>query len=864
VVASLRSVVHGSFTLRQGATAGVLAALAALAAAPSLHPGTAPRPAPSRVAGLEGLPLGARGPVAAALGAVDRAYLVHGGAAWNPAQRLRVRFSREGIGVTSGGAYAAFALQGYGHRGALAGVSAVRPGARANRVTYARGALREWYANGPLGVEQGFDVAARPRAGAGPLTFAMRITGDLATRHAHDAIALSGHGVRLRYGGLVATDARGRALRAWLELDGARLLLEVDDRGARYPLRIDPLIQQADVTASDGAAGDVLGASVAVSGNAIVAGAPFHEVGSNKKQGVAYLFVEPPGGWTNTSAPSAELTASDGAAGDLFGLSVAISGTTVVVGAAEHESSQGAAYVFAMPPSGWAGSLHESAELTAAGGNPGDLFGSSVAVLGNVVVVGAPERKVEAEERQGRAYVFVEPVGGWSGALNQNARLDASDGVKDDEVGHSVAIDGSTIAVGADEGNSGKGAGYVFTMPAEGWSGARTENAELTAKGGEIGDELGYSIAISGATVVAGANGRHVTEGAAYVFTMPPAGWSGTVKDSAELTPATSGGSDEAGKSVAVSGTNVVVGAPGRGSALLFAMPAGGWSGVLHETSGLVAADASVTDLGEGVGVSGQTVVGGAPARVVGSNAFQGSVYVFAPPAPTVAIASPASGAVYTQAQSVAAAYSCSAASPATLSACTGPSVSGAPIDTATPGAHTFTVTATDSEGFRTTQSVAYTVAASPAPGGGLARAASPAPALSHVTQAHTSWRRGGKLATLAKSGRKPPTGTAFSFTLNTAADIKLAFTQRVGGRKVGGKCVLESSHNKRRGHCLRTVTVGTLSLPAVAPGSRRISFQGRLSRRTTLKPGPYSVTISATNASGRASAKALAFTIVK
>jgi hypothetical protein len=181
---------------------------------------------------------------------------------------------------------------------------------------------------------------------------------------------------------------------------------------------------------------------------------------------------------------------------------------------------------------------------------------------------------------------------------------------------------------------------------------------------------------------------------------------------------------------------------------------------------------------------------------------------------------------------------------------------SGAAVDTGSPGGHTFTVTATDSEGFRTTQTVSYSVVVAP----------SPAPALSHVAQTHKSWRRGGKLATLAraKATHKPPVGTAFSFTLNTAAAIKLTFTQRVNGRKVGGRCVGQTSHNKHRHHCLRTVTVGTLTLPAAAAGNRRISFQGRLSHHKTLKLGRYSVTITATNAGGHTSAKPMAFTIVR
>jgi len=116
------------------------------------------------------------------------------------------------------------------------------------------------------------------------------------------------------------------------------------------------MTQTAELTASDGAANDYLGLPVAISGDTIVAGVPFHKVGSNSKQGAAYVFVMPSSGWATAPHPmtqTAELTASDGAAGDDLGGSVAISGSTVVAGAGGHKvgssAFQGAAYVFFAP-----------------------------------------------------------------------------------------------------------------------------------------------------------------------------------------------------------------------------------------------------------------------------------------------------------------------------------------------------------------------------------------------------------------------------------------------------------------------------------------------------------------------------------
>ncbi len=123
-------------------------------------------------------------------------------------------------------------------------------------------------------------------------------------------------------------------------------------------------------------------------------------------QGSAYVFVKPGGGWASATE-TAKLTASDGAASDLFGQSVAISGDTVVVGADGDDvganADQGSAYVFVKPGGGWV-SATETAKLTASDGAANDLFGTSVAVSGDTVVVGSPG----ASGDRGAAYVFGE------------------------------------------------------------------------------------------------------------------------------------------------------------------------------------------------------------------------------------------------------------------------------------------------------------------------------------------------------------------------------------------------------------------------------------------------------------------------
>ena len=630
---------------------GIVVALAYLAGLLML-PGGSPGRVTSAGHGLESLPLTAQGPVSAALGHDEPAYRVTALQAINPAQHLRAGFSRRDVMVASGRARLGMALSAYGYASALEPVGLVPPRASSNRVSYVHGALTEWYTNGPLGIEQGFDAAARPSAAAGPLTLSLGLSGNLSARLQHGSLLLTGRGAALRYGGLLATDARGRVLRSWLQLVKGHVLIRVDDRGAIYPLRIDPFIQQAELTASDGAAYEEFGTSVAVEGDTVVVGVPYHKVGSSEFQGVVYVFTMPASGWANATQ-TAELTASDG--GRYLGYSVAISGNTIVAGAPDHEVGsneyQGAVYVFTRPASGWA-SETDTSELTATDGARYDQLGWSVGISGDTVVAGAPNHKVGSNAEQGAAYVFVMPATGWPAGLTQTAELSASDGVVKDRLGESVGISGNTIVAGAPhhvaETFAEQGAAYVFVMPASGWANA-TQTAELTASDGERENYLGASVAISGNTIVAGAPDHavdsHNLQGAAYVFVMPASGWT-NMTQTAELTSSDGAFPDKFGTSVAISGNKVVAGAiehtvgsnADQGAAYVFEMPASGWAN-MTQTDELTAADGAAKDLfGWSVAVSGNTVVAGAIEHEADSHPGQGAAYLFVVP---VVIASP-------------------------------------------------------------------------------------------------------------------------------------------------------------------------------------------------------------------------------
>ncbi|MBE7556968.1 MAG: FG-GAP repeat protein [Anaerolineales bacterium] len=263
------------------------------------------------------------------------------------------------------------------------------------------------------------------------------------------------------------------------------------------------------------------------------------------------------------SAQAAKLTASDGVGGDNLGYSVAASGDTFVVGAFGDDSSRGTAYVFVEPGGGWSGALTQTAKLVASDGVTGDLFGFAVAITGDTIVVGA----VGDNSSRGSAYVFAKPGSGWSGTLTETAKLTTADGTGGDTFAATVALNGDTLAAGAPADTIGshsrQGSVYIFVKPSGGWVSTSTFTAKLTASDGITDDIFGGSVALSGDTLVAGAPGYFSEPGpdAAYVFVKPGSGWVTTSTFAAKLTASDGVGTDVFGFSAAISGDTVVIGA---------------------------------------------------------------------------------------------------------------------------------------------------------------------------------------------------------------------------------------------------------------------------------------------------------------
>jgi hypothetical protein len=448
----------------------------------------------------------------------------------------------------------------------------------------------------------------------------------------------------VRYDHLVVRDGAGRKLKARMAVseEKGEVWLEVDDRDAVWPVTIDPTFtQRQKLLASDEGETDFFGGSVAISGDTVVVGASLDDGAAGSDQGSAYVFVRSGGVWSQQQ----KLEASDAAASDHFGASVAISGETIVVGAPFGNGpagDQGSAYVFVSSGGVW----NQQRKLLASDEpglrvEPGEQFGFSVAISGDTVVVGAPVDKDFADIPQGSVYVFVRMGGVWS----QQKKIFVSGRDPDLEFGFSVAISGETLLVGRPGGVSpfgDPGSAWVFVRSGGVWS--FQQKLETPLIGRAAGDVFGCSVAISGETVVVGARGEDfatgINQGSVYVFVR-----SGGVWSQQQMLSASDGAvGDEFGSSVAIRGDTVVVGAHlddvgavnNQGSVYVFVRSGGVWS----QQQKLVSSDALGGDgFGASVAISGETVVAGAP----GDDGASGSTYVFAPPTttpPTITAAS--------------------------------------------------------------------------------------------------------------------------------------------------------------------------------------------------------------------------------
>ncbi len=300
--------------------------------------------------------------------------------------------------------------------------------------------------------------------------------------------------------------------------------------------------------------------SAAIDNNVAVVGLQWTDVDNNAAQGVAYVFEEK-GTWQQV----AKLIAEDGQAGDLFGSSIAISGNTIIVGAQGMNTkgdqiARGAAYIFTKQ----AGTWQQTAKLKASATKTFDSFGGAVAIDNNIAIVGDKLYEVNGKDAQGAAYVYEKQGNNWV----HIATLIAEDAKASSSFGHSIAISGDIIVVGAEGYNYGnqvsQGAVYVFRLQDNewGWGSEWQQVAKLIAKDGKGGDHFGSSVDISGDKIVVGAYLDDVGldgffQGSTYIFEKRFNGWEQFFK----LTAEDGAKGDNFGNAVAISGETIIVGA---------------------------------------------------------------------------------------------------------------------------------------------------------------------------------------------------------------------------------------------------------------------------------------------------------------
>jgi hypothetical protein len=561
--------------------------------------------------------------------------------AGNAAQGMSIVFAPSGLEVAVGandGQTVHLFLDAVGCGSQLQALPIAAARAAGNRAVYERDGVSEWYVNGPLGVEQGFDVSERrscrdPRA---PLTLSMNVTGALPqVLPGLDAALLTtvDGAVLMHYTDLHVVDAAGRVLNAWLSADAAlgSLSIHVDDSSAVYPIVVDPLIwvQNEKLSANDAQAGDAFGYSVAIDGDTAVIGAPDDDNEKGSDAGAVHVFRRSPGGTSWSHAQRLVSNDTTLTAGDRFGRAVAIRGNLLVVGAPIDNASRGMLQVFERSTA--VGDFVFIQKIITGDNANGDRFGSAVALgqapSATTIVAAAPFDDLESGTDVGSVYVYVRS----GSTFVQQAKLTAgASGAANDRFGSGLALDGNTVVVGVpgdDDNGTESGSAFVYVRNESSWS----QQAKLAPPDGQAGDQFGAAVSIAGDSALFGAPQQTFGAGKAYVYTRQGGVW----LQQSLLVPEASSLKIEFGRSVALSGNVAAVAAPLRGSigaVFMFERANGNWSAAGRSD----AADTLAGDqLGGALAMTGEWVLAGAALHdLPATNA--GAAYLFnqAPAAP--------------------------------------------------------------------------------------------------------------------------------------------------------------------------------------------------------------------------------------
>ena len=381
-------------------------------------------------------------------------------------------------------------------------------------------------------------AAQVPSAPASPLYDAIRDAG--ASPGDAAGLARAVQQAQITPGDAAASDRFGISI----SISGDRALVGANgtdalgpDSGAAYVfIRSGGMwVQEAKLTASDGAANNFFGNSVSLQDDRAVVGAN----GNETNRGAVYVFVRSGTTWTQ----EARLTASDGSAQDQFGASVALAGDRLLAGAPYDDGSKGSAYVFVRSGSTWT----QETRLSVSTLQVSSFLGVSVSFDGDRALLAASGDRANGVGNAGSAFVFVRSGTTWS----QEAKLTASDMAVGDRFGTSASLSGSRALIGAradDDRGVDSGSAYIFVRSGGTW----TQEAKLTASDGAAGDLFGINVALLGDRALVGANGNDAlgsNSGAAYVFVRSGSTWT----QDARLSAAGGAAGDEFGIGLALS-----------------------------------------------------------------------------------------------------------------------------------------------------------------------------------------------------------------------------------------------------------------------------------------------------------------------